>query len=53
MFNVVAFILFVIGAVMEFTQHSFTPLFWGLCGLAVLALSVWPVVQNWTPVRRG
>lgn len=53
MANVVAFVLFVIGAVMEFTQHSFTPLFWIACGFAILSLAVWPVVQNWTPIRRG
>jgi hypothetical protein len=53
MANVVAFVLFVIAAVMEFTKSSFTPFFWVCCGFAVLSLAVWPVVQNWRPIRRG
>lgn len=52
MINVLAFIFFVIAAVLEFVHVGPTPLFFAFCGLAALSVGVHPTVANWSPVRR-
>lgn len=52
MINVLAFIAFVIAAVLEVVHSGFTPLFFAFCGLAALSVGVHPTVANWAPLRR-
>jgi hypothetical protein len=52
MINVLAFVLFVVAAVLEFVHNGATPFFFGLCGLAALSVGVHPTVANWRPVHR-
>lgn len=49
MINAIAFVLFVIGAILEFLAASASPLFFGLAGLAVLALAGIPYVVKRVP----
>lgn len=46
MVNAIAFVLFCIGAVLEFIASHASPLFFGLAGLAILALAGVPFVIN-------
>lgn len=49
MINAIAFVLFVIGAILEFISAHWSPLFFGLAGLAVLALAGIPFIVRKVP----